>query len=115
MINIFRISYQEDAVKQLFDHVRNYMICALLLAIGTTEFTEKTSAVTSMVSIEYSGVGIIGIAIILTVINLYDGIRRLAKARFHAILIAVLVAVYLFISMRVVEMTWNFRAFVTPG
>ena len=115
MIKIFNISYQEGAVKQLFDHVRNYLICALLLAIGTTEFREQASTVTSVVETQYSGVAIIGISILLMLVNLYDGVQRLAKARYHVTLIAILIVLYLFLSIRVVEMAWNFRAFTTPG
>ena len=115
MIKILNISYREDAVKQLFDHVRNYMICALLLAIGTTEFKVQATMVASLVSTKYSGVGIIGIAILLTLINLYDGIRQLTKVKYHAVLIAVLIGLYLYFSIRVVEMTWNFREISVPG
>lgn len=115
MIRIFNISFQEDMVKQLFDHVRNYMICALLLAIGTTEFREQASNVTSVVESQYSGVAIIGIALLLMLVNLYDGVRRLAKTKYHATLIAVLIVLYVFLSIRVVEMSWNFRAITTPG
>jgi hypothetical protein len=95
--------------KQIFDHVRNYMICAFILAIGTTELRQQGNQFFDFVRPGNAGIGVIGFAVILICLNLYDGIRRISKSRYHIALIITLVFLYLFMSARVVEMAWDFR------
>ena len=101
-----------EVLKQIFDHVRNYLICALLLAVGITELREHNSMLFGLISSRYSGVGVVAIALFLMLINLYDGIRRISRARHHLLLTAGIILLYVFLSVRVVEMTLNYRA---PG
>jgi hypothetical protein len=96
-------------VKQVFDHVRNYMICAFILAVGTTELRQPESQFFGMIPEGYAGLGVISIAVLLILVNLYDGIRRISRSKYHVVLIAALLLVYFFLSIRVVEMAWNFR------
>ena len=56
-----------------------------------------------------AGVGVVGAAIIFLFINFYDGVKRISRTEYHRALIVGFVAVYLFFSIRVVEMAWNFR------
>ena len=102
----------EGLAKSVFDHIRNFLMCAFLLAIGTAEFKQHTSHFLGLVSSNYSGVGVIGLSIILICLNLYDGIRRISRTKYHLILTIVLISIYIFLSIRVVEMTWDFR--MTP-
>ena len=95
--------------KAVFDHLRNFLICAFLLAIGTNEFKEHTSILFGFVSSQYSGLGVIAISCILIALNLYDGIRKISKTKYHVLFTFILILLYLFLSIRVVEMAWNFR------
>ncbi len=97
------------AIKQIFDHVRNYMICAFMLAIGTTELRQPESQFFELISPGYAGSGVIFLACVLIFFNLYDGIRRISKSKYHFGLTIGLVLLYLFLSVRVVEMAWHFR------
>lgn len=54
--------------------------------------------------------GLIILSALLTVLNISDGIRRLAKLRYHLALQLLLILVYLVIAERVVEIMWGFRA-----
>lgn len=56
------------------------------------------------------GGGLIILSALLTVLNISDGIRRLAKLRYHLALQLLLILVYLVIAERVVEIMWGFRA-----
>ena len=96
-------------IKQVFDHVRNYMICAFILAVGTTELRQQESQFFDLIPAGRAGLGVISIAILLILVNLYDGIRRISRSKYHVGFIAALVLVYFFLSIRVVEMAWNFR------
>ena len=95
--------------KKVFDHVRNYMICAFILAIGTTELRQQGNQVFDFVPPGYAGSGVISFAVILICVNLYGGIRRIWATKYHISLSVALVFLYLFMSVRVVEMAWDFR------
>jgi hypothetical protein len=96
--------------KAVFDHIRNYMMCAFVLAVGTHELTQKTSLLFGLVPNDASGIGVIAIASVLILLNLYDGIRQIIGLRYHTMMIAGLIAIYAFLSVRVVEVAWHFRA-----
>ena len=97
------------AIKQIFDHVRNYLICAFVLAVGTTELRQQENQFFDLIPPGYAGLGVIFVAIVLIFFNLYDGIRRISRSKYHISLTIGLVVLYLFISMRVIEMAWDFR------
>jgi len=97
--------------RPIFDHVRNYMIGAFVLAIGTTELRNANELYFGFVPGKFEGLGVIVIGVILICINLYDGIYRISKSRYHIGLTLILLLLYLFFSARVVEMAWNFRVF----
>ena len=109
MIQRLNRMLDEVGTKYIFDHVRNYVICALLLAIGTTELRQPEHEFFGLIPPGYAGIGVIAVAIALICLNLYDGIRRISKSRYHVLLITLLVLAYLFISIRVIEMAWDFR------
>jgi hypothetical protein len=96
-------------IKQIFDHVRNYMICAFILAVGTTELRQQESQFFDLIPPGYAGSGVIFVASVLIFFNLYDGIRRISRSKYHFSLNIGLVLLYLFLSVRVVEMAWHFR------
>ena len=112
MIYITRLNLalQSGLSKEIFDHIRNYLICATVLALGTIEFRHHTtSTLFGLISSKYAGIGVIGLSFILIAMNLYDGIRKLSKFRYHTVFTICLVMIYIFFSARVVEMTWNYR------
>ena len=100
---------QDGLSKQIFDHVRNYLICAMLLAVGVTEIREHDSMLFGLVSSKYSGYGVVAAAVVLMLFNLYDGARKISGVRYHLLLTLGIVVLYLFLSIRVVEMTLNYR------
>jgi hypothetical protein len=100
---------QKGLAKEVFDHVRNYFICALLLAIGTNELNYPDSLLFGLVPGNYSGMGIIGVSFILIALNLYDGIRKLSNLKYHFVFSIVLITIYVFLSVRVIEMAWDYR------
>ena len=109
MIQKLNSALRAGLSKAVFDHTRNYLMCAFILAVGANELKQPTSHFFGLVNSSYSGIGVIGIACILILINLYDGILQLIGFKYHAVLVLGLIAVYAFFSIRVVEMAWNFR------
>jgi hypothetical protein len=96
--------------KDVFDHVRNYLICAFLLAIGTAEFREHSTSLLDISPSQFHGVTVIVLSSLLILLNLYDAIRKLSKSKYNLVLVIILIALYLFFSFRVIEMAWEFRA-----
>lgn len=96
--------------KAVFDHARNFLVCAFILAIGLQEMRPDTESILGFISYKYSGIGVVILACILIILNLLDGIRRISRLKNHTTLIAGLIALYIFMSLRVVEMALTFRA-----
>jgi len=96
--------------KAVFDHARNFLVCAFILAIGLQEMRPGTESVLGFLSYKYSGVGVVILACCLIILNLLDGIRRISRFKHHASLIVGLIALYIFMSLRVVEMALTFRS-----
>ena len=83
---------ENDLSAQIFDNVKNLLVCALLFAANV------------------AGWGLIVLSSMLMLLNVSDGIRRLAKLRYHLALQVLLILVYLVVAERVVEIVWGFRA-----
>ncbi len=95
--------------KGVFDHIRNLLIGAFLLAIGTGQLIGPTDMFFSITQGKYAGVGVIAVALILIAINIYDGIRMISKAQMNILVTISTVFIYLFLTFKVLEMAWNFR------
>ena len=108
-IKFFNSALDRGLTKQIFDHIRNYMICAFVLAIGTTELRQQESEFFDLIPANYAGWGVVSLAVTLICINLYDGIRRISRSKYHSALTIALILLYLFMSVRVVELAWDFR------
>lgn len=106
----FNKSLDKGLAKAVFDHVRNYMMCSLLLAIGVSGFDETTDLLFDVIPNTYSSISLVALAVILYCLNLYDGIRVLSKSSYHTLFIIGLVALYISMSVVVIELTSSFRA-----
>jgi hypothetical protein len=93
----------------LFDHVKNLLIFSLLLALGTNDLNQPKSDIFGIFPSNYLGLGVIALASILLLLNLYDGIRRLLEKGHHRFLTAFLILLYIFLTIRVVEVAWYYR------
>jgi len=95
--------------KAVFDHARNFLVCAFILAIGVQEMKPGTESLLGFLSHKYSGIGVVILAGSLFILNLLDGIRKISRLKHNTILIVGLIALYIFMSLRVVEMALTFR------
>lgn len=106
----FGAALDDGLTKTIFDHVRNFLMCAFLLALGTTEFRDHPDQIIAPAGGLYAGTAVILISCCLFALNLYDGIRRLSRFRWHRLLTVVLIATYAIVSLRLVEIAWHFRS-----
>ena len=77
-------------MKSLFDHVKNLVVFSLLPS-------------------HYLGIGVITFAFILILLNLYDGVRKLSKLEHHKLFTFFMISLYIFLTIRVVEVAWYYR------
>ena len=113
MLKFFRrlnLSLDKGLSKSVFDHVRNYMMCSLLLAIGVTAYKEDSGLIFNFIPVSYSGMSIIILSIVLFSFNLYDGVREISKNNHHSIYTIGLVLLYVIMSIGVIELASSFRA-----
>lgn len=106
----FGLALDEGLTKTIFDHVRNFLMCAFLLALGTTEFRDHPSQLVAPAGGHYAGIAVILISCFLFVLNLYDGIRKLSRFKWHRLLTSALIATYVIVALRLVEIAWHFRS-----
>lgn len=109
-INRFNRALDRGLSKSVFDHVRNYMMCALLLAIAVRGFDDQSDLLFDLIPNNYSAISLVLLAIILFSLNLYDGIREISKTGHHPMLIVGLVFVYMAMAVVVIELASSFRA-----
>jgi len=96
-------------MKSLFDHVKNLVVFSLLLALGTNDLHQHKSDVVGIFPSHYLGIGVITFAVILILLNLYDGVRRLSKLEHHKLFTFFMISLYIFLTIRVVEVAWYYR------
>ena len=112
MIYLNRINAALDSglAKAIFDHVRNYMMCSLLLAIGLTSTGDNTEILLDVIPVSYSGLCLVTLSFILYCLNLYDGIREISKTKYHTIFTVGIIIIYIAMSVVVIELASSFRA-----
>ena len=101
---------ENDLSTQIFDNVKNLLVCALLFAAGTNTLLGQRELFLGFFASTVAAWGLITLSAVLVLLNVSDGIRRLAKLRYHLALQVVLILVYLIVAERVVEIVWGFRA-----
>ncbi len=93
----------------IFNYIRNLALCALILAAGSYAITNQPDWAARISVYKSWGYILVGIGILLTFLNLVDGLYELFKLKFH-ILISIIVSIsYAVISFRIVMMIWHFR------
>lgn len=99
-----------DLCSQVFDNVKNLLVCALLFAAGTNTLGGKRELFLGVMASSVAGWGLIAVSALLMALNVSDGIHRLARLRYHLVLQLLLILVYVLVAARVVEIVWGFRS-----
>ena len=110
ILNSFKEMIEKGTVNFIFQHIRNIMYCALIIAAGSYVHANPASFLLKTSLVNFSGWFIIGLGILLMVLNLADGIYRLSKYKNHILLDIVLTLIYILITIRLVVIVAEFRA-----
>ena len=101
---------EHDLSTQVFDNLKNLLVCALLFAAGSSTLGVRHELFLGVLVYDAAGWGLIVMSGLLMILNVSDGIRRLARLRCHVLLQLLVGVAYLVIAERVVEVVWAFRA-----
>jgi hypothetical protein len=115
LIKKFHKAIDDGLLNDVFNHVRNFFYAAVFLAAGS--YTMRTNegellfglVLTEEFGFESVGILIVAIGVLLMLANLYSGIYRLSKRGYSMVLRVFLAMIYVFISVRIVEVMWDFR------
>ena len=102
--------FDNDGINTVFLHARNLLTGAAVMAAGlysTNHLEDKHLA--GMWTVHLAGYGVAGLGTALLVLNLGDGLRRLARRQVSLALRIVLIALYVGISLRLVQVVLYFR------
>ena len=106
----FNNAIDEGIFQDIFMHVRNYVVCSLLLAAGFYAVKNPRNLLFGTIADEVAGVVTLVFGFLLIFLNLYDGIYKLSKYKRHILLNILLLVLYLFVTLRIFEIIWNFRS-----
>ena len=94
----------------VFDHVRNLTICGLIFAAGSYAMSDPSGFFLGSVFGRSTGIVVMVVAGLLTLLNLSDGIYRLSKWRYYLLLDLLLIGSYVLLTLRVTELIWGLRS-----
>lgn len=72
-----------DLCTQVFDNIKNLLVCALLFAAGTEALHGNHQLFMGLFGSNLTGWGLIGVSGILMLLSVSDGLHRLARLRYH--------------------------------
>jgi hypothetical protein len=102
--------FDENGLDTIFAHMRNLVVASLIVAAGAFAARESDkSQLLSVADAAYVGYGAAFVGVLLLLLNLVDGLRRLTRRRHHIDLRAVLIAIYVILSVRLAQLLFIFR------
>ena len=105
----FNTNLDQGLSKAVFDHVRNYLICSFLFAIGIAEARQQSGLFFGLFVVHYSGVALIVLSGLLFLLNFFDGIRSISKHRFGVAFKVLFILLYAITSVGIIELASSFR------
>jgi len=102
--------FEEEGLDTIFSHVRNMLVGAALIAAGVFAARQMhKNEIYSVVDAAYVGYSVAVAGVLLLLLNLADGLRKLARRRHHIVLRVALIAIYLAVSVRIIQLVVIFR------
>jgi hypothetical protein len=107
---VWRALFHEDGLKAIFEHARNLVVATIIIAAGF-ETVKRFDAIDmpGLSNPLFAGYVVAGVGCLLVALNFIDGLRKLAKLRWHFVLQAALTVAYMFFSLRMVQLIILFR------
>jgi hypothetical protein len=103
-----QILFEQGVSRLIFEHARNLVVAMLVLAVGV-EATKHDPSEIGILYFRPAGYLVAAIGVLLMLLNLGEGLHRLAKVRLPGAWQALLIAVYLVLFWRVARLVMLFR------
>jgi hypothetical protein len=95
----------EGGLKELFDHIRNLLMAALIIASGAYGIKQPaTFELISVFDAQVVGYIVLVIGVLLALLNALDGLHRLNKQQLHIGFRVATVILYLVCALRIVQL-----------
>ena len=103
--------FDRDGLDTVFSHARNVLTGAAIIAAGlyAARHLEDQLSV-DLRTLHLAGYGVAAMGVLLLVLNLVDGLRRLAKRRHPLLLRCAAIFVYVVLSVRLTQVVIYFRS-----
>ena len=102
--------FHRDSLSEVFAHARNVLTCAMLMAAGmfAVRHHERVQ-LPGMWTVHAAGYIVVAVGVLLLLLNLWDGLRRLSRRRHSLVLRAIAIYVYIALSLRLTQVLLYFR------
>ena len=102
--------FEEQGLDTLFTHARNVITCTVIIAAGVFATHHPLQAPTPATwTIHFAGYAVAAVGVVLLLLNLFDGLRSLARRRHPTLLRLAMVLAYVGLSVRLVQVFMLFR------
>lgn len=102
--SLIAVLFDQGGLKAVFEHARNAVVATLIVAAGLgTVRTPDLSDLVGVPNPTIAGYIVVGLGCALVLLNFLDGLRKLARLRWHIVLQIALGLGYLFASIRIVQ------------
>ena len=102
--------FHRDGLAEVFSHARNVLTCAMLMAAGMFAVRHHERVhLPGMWTVHAAGYIVVAVGVLLLLLNLWDGLRRLSKRRHSLVLRAIAIYVYIALSLRLTQVLLYFR------
>jgi hypothetical protein len=103
--------FEEDGLNVMFQHARNVLSGTMIIAAGMYATHHLgASPLPGMWTLHVAGYVVTALGVTLLLLNLFDGLRRLARRRHHVALRVATIVIYLALSVRLTQVIVYFRA-----
>src|SRR6188768_3385898 len=113
--NFIEMLFDRGGAEAVFAHARNLIIATLIVAAGTKATSQEAVwPLWGVLSVKVAGYTVAIFGTLLLGLNLFDGLRKLARANFRFLFQALLMLAYLLITIRVAQLVVAFRYPTAP-
>lgn len=102
------VLFEAGVSRLIFEHARNLVVAMLVLAVGM-EATKHDPSEIGVLYFRPAGYLVAAIGMLLMLLNLAEGLHRLAKVRLPGAWQALLIAIYVLLFWRVAQLVLLFR------
>jgi hypothetical protein len=103
-----QVLFEQGVSRLIFEHARNLVVAMLVLAVGM-EATKHDPSEIGILYFRSAGYLVAAIGVLLMLLNLAEGLHRLAKVRLPGAWQVLLLAIYVVLFWRVAQLVLLFR------